>query len=60
MVSLLVTILIVAIVVAAVYFILGMLPLPQQAKNIILAVLAVILLIWLISILLPYAGHTFR
>jgi hypothetical protein len=60
MISLLVTVLIVALVIAAVYWVMGMLPLPQPAKNIILVVLVVILLIWLISILIPYAGHSLR
>jgi len=56
MLSILVTVLIVVIVVAVIFYILGLLPLPQPWMNVAKAIVALIVLIWLISYLLPAAG----
>ena len=58
MLSLLITILIVAIVISLAWWILGMLPLPPQVKQVITVVMVVICVLWLLfDVLLPLAGH---
>lgn len=49
MADLLVTLLLGGLVIAVVYWILGMLTLPQNVKNIIMVVVAVLALIWLLT-----------
>jgi hypothetical protein len=56
MIGLLVTLLIILLIFSVVYWVAGMIPLPPPVKNIALVVIAVILLIWLVSVLLPFAG----
>lgn len=57
MLSLLVTILIVGLIFAVVFWIIGLFPLPAPWGNVLRAIVGLILLIWLISFLLPLA-HT--
>ena len=57
MLSLLITLLIVLLIVSVVFWILTLLPLPQPWLNVVRAIFGIIVLIWLISYLLPYAGH---
>jgi hypothetical protein len=59
MISLLITLLIVLIVAAVVFWIIGLLPIPQPWLNIIRAVIGLILLIWILMYFLP-AGHLLR
>ena len=47
--SLLITLLVLVIVCAIVYWIIGLIPLPQPVKNIILAVCGLILLVYLLG-----------
>jgi len=56
MISLLITLLIVLIVAAVVFWIIGQLPIPAPWGNIIRAVVGLIILIWLLSYVLPW-GH---
>lgn len=56
MISLLIYVLIMCIVLALVWWILTMLPLPDPAKQIVTVVLVVIFVIALIYLLLPLAG----
>ena len=55
MISLLITLLIVLIVAAVVFWIIGMLPIPAPWGNIIRAVVGLIILIWLLMYLVPAA-----
>lgn len=55
MLSLLVTLLIIVLVVAVFFWILTMIPIPQPFLNIIRAIVAIIVLIWLIYALVPLA-----
>jgi hypothetical protein len=57
MISILVTLLIIVLVVGIVFWILSLLPIPQPWLNVARAILGLIVLIWLISYLLPLAGH---
>lgn len=57
MIGLLVTLLIIVIVIAIFFWILSLLPLPQPWLNVARAIVGLIVLIWLISYLLPLAGH---
>ena len=57
MISILITLLVVLLVVAVVFYILTLFPIPAPWVNVIRAVVALILLVWLISWLLPLAGH---
>lgn len=50
MISILVTLLLGAIVLYVVYLIVGMINLPAQIKNIVYIIIAVIVLLWLLSI----------
>jgi hypothetical protein len=59
MISLLITLLIICLIFSVVWWIIGMIPVPQPFANIIKVVLALILLIWLIYALLPLAGGGF-
>jgi hypothetical protein len=56
MLSILVTILVVGIICALIYWILSVLPLPAPFAQIIRVVVVVIFCIWLIYLLLPLAG----
>ena len=53
MIGILITLLVVLIIAAVVFYILGMLPIPQPWLNICRAVLGLIILIWLLAWLLP-------
>ena len=57
MLSLLVTLLIVGLIFAVVFWIIGLFPLPAPWGNVLRAIVGLILLIWLISFLMPLA-HT--
>jgi hypothetical protein len=57
MLSLLITLLILLLVVSVLFYIIGLFPLPAPWGNVIRAVLALIVLIYLIGYLLPLAGH---
>ena len=62
MVSLLITLLIICLIFSVAWWIISMIPFPQPLAwlaNVIKVVLALILLIWLISVLLPMAGGGF-
>ena len=56
MISMLVSLLILVLVVGVVFWILSMLPIPQPWLNVARAIIALIVLIWLISWLLPMSG----
>ena len=56
MISLLITLLIVLLIASVVWWIISQLPLPAPFAMIVRVVFALILLIWLISMLLPYSG----
>lgn len=56
MIGLLVTILIIAVVIGLIFMIMNMLPIPAQIKQIIWIIVVVIFAIWLISVLIPFAG----
>ena len=56
LVSLLITLLIVGVILAILYWFLGQLPLPPPFRMAINAILALIVIIWLLSILFGY-GH---
>ena len=60
MVDVLVSLLIVLVIAAVVYWIVGLLPFPQPIKNIVLAVLGIFLLIFIISMFFGSGGfvHT--
>ena len=47
--SILITLLIVLVVAAIVWWIVSLLPLPPPVKNIVLAILGIILLVWLLT-----------
>ncbi len=51
--SLLLYLLIGGLVVYIIYWIVGMLALPAPVKNIILAIVAIVVLIWLLSVFVP-------
>ena len=51
--SLIVYLLLAGVLVYVVFWILGMLPIPPQAKNVITMVMALIVLIWLVTRFLP-------
>lgn len=57
MISLLITLIIVVIVVGVLFWILSMLPIPQPWLNVAKVLIALVLLIWLLSYLVPFAGH---
>ena len=56
MISILVTLLIILLIFSVAWWVIGMIPVPQPFANVIKVVLALILLIWLISVLLPLGG----
>jgi hypothetical protein len=56
MISLLVTLLIMCLIYAVIWWILTLIPLPPPVGNIVRVAVAVLFLIWLIYMLLPYAG----
>jgi hypothetical protein len=60
MASLLVTLLVALVVAAIVYWIVTLIPLPQPFKNIILAVLGLIFLLWLLSYFGVFNGESFH
>lgn len=49
MVSLLITLLVACLIAGIIYWIVGLLPIPAPFKNIVMAVLGLILVLWLIS-----------
>ena len=51
--SLIVYLLLAGVLVYIVFWILGMLPIPPQAKNVITMVMALIVLLWLVTRFLP-------
>ena len=53
--SLIVYLLLAGVLVYIVFWILGMLPIPPQAKNVITMVMALIVLLWLVTRFLPGA-----
>lgn len=57
MISLLITLIIVVIVVGVLFWILSMLPIPQPWLNVAKVLIALVLLIWLLSYLVPLSGH---
>ena len=60
MISLLISLLVFALIVGLVIYIIGLFPLPPFVRQIAVAVIAVIFLIWLIEILLPGGGLGLR
>jgi hypothetical protein len=56
MISILITLLVLVLVVGVIFWILSLLPIPAPWSNIARAIIALIVLIYLISMLLPYAG----
>jgi membrane protein YdbS with pleckstrin-like domain len=50
MLNLLVTLLIILIVIGVLWYIMGLLPIPQPIKNIALAIIGLIFVIWLLGI----------
>ena len=61
MIGLLVSVLIIAVIIGLIFMIMNMLPIPAQVKQIIWIVVVVVFAIWLISVLIPFAGggHAF-
>ncbi len=59
LVSLLVTLLIGGLILWLLLFVIGLIPLPEPFKQIATVIVYVIAVIWLISLLLPFAGHSF-
>lgn len=59
MLSLLVTVLVMAIILGLIWWILTVLPLPAPIAQIIRVVVVVIFIVWLIYLLLPLAGGGF-
>lgn len=57
MISLLIYILVLCIVLALIWWIVGMLPLPAPAKQIVTVVIVVIFVLALVFMLLPLAGN---
>jgi hypothetical protein len=57
MISILVSLLILVIVVSVIFWVLSLFPLPAPWNNIARAIVGLIILIWLLSYLLPMAGH---
>lgn len=57
MISILVTLLILVLVVGVVFWILSLLPIPQPWMNVAKAIVSIIALLYLISWLVPLAGH---
>lgn len=60
MASVLVTLLIALVIASIVYWIVSMIPLPQPFKNIVLAVLGLIFLLWLLSYFGIFGDSSFR
>ena len=56
MLGLLITLLIILLIFSVAWWIVGLIPVPPPFGNVIKVVLAIILLIWLIYALLPFAG----
>jgi len=56
MISILISLLIIGLIFSVAWWILGMIPVPAPIANIIKVILALLLLIWLISVLLPLGG----
>ncbi len=59
LVSFLVSLLIVGLILYLVLYIISIIPLPPVFKQVATVIVYVIGLIWLISWLLPFAGHAF-
>lgn len=59
MVSLLISLLIFCLIASVVWWILGLLPLPPMARNIVVAIFAILVLIWLLTSL-PLGGLGFH
>ena len=57
MITLLIYFLVAVCVIAIVYWVLSVLPLPSVARTIAIAVLAIIALIWIVSYLPPLSHH---
>jgi hypothetical protein len=60
MVSLLVSLLIIVIVGAIIYWLVTMLPIPQPFKNIVVVIVVLIMLVWLLQMLGVLGGHPWR
>lgn len=60
MISLLITILIVALIVGVIYYCVTLLPIPAPIKQIALVVCALIFLIWLLNVLGLVGGTPWR
>ncbi len=58
MFSILLSLLVVIIVAGSAFWILSVLPLPQPWMNIAKVIVALLVLVWLLSILLPFSGST--
>ena len=57
MLSLLITLLVVLIIAAVVFWIISLLPVPQPWLNIFRAIVGLIVLIWLLMYLVPGVAH---
>ena len=57
MISLLITVLVVALVFGICVWIVQLLPIPAPWGNVVLAILGLILLLWIIESIVPLAGH---
>ena len=60
MISVLITLLVICLIFGVVWWILTLIPLPPPIVNIVKVILALILLIWLISVLLPLGGSDYH
>jgi len=58
MVSVLFTILIMCLIFGLIWWVLGVIPLPQPFLRVAQVVVAVLFCIWLIYLLMPYAGFS--
>jgi hypothetical protein len=57
MISILISLLILVIVVAIIFWVLSLLPIPAPWSNIARAIVGLIVLIWVLGYLLPLIGH---
>ena len=57
MISILISLLILVIVVAIIFWVISLLPIPAPWSNIARAIVGLIVLIWVLGYLLPLIGH---
>jgi hypothetical protein len=57
MLSLLVSLLIACLIFGLIWWVVTLIPLPPPFANIVRAVIAIILVIWMISLLIPFSSH---